>query len=122
MRYSELAENTERTPAGVKKRLQRYLWSKFKEVGGGDIEIKASPLRNRYEANRYCFGVNGDYTILRDVFERLHALLVIEGCEVVLEKNGMIVKKSDIGNETASIEKPYNPPYSGWDSVIEIFI
>lgn len=122
MKYSDLIENTERTPTGVKKRLYRYIWSKFREIDRENIEIEASNLRKRYEVNKFCFSVRGDYIELCDIFERLHSLLIIEGCDIIKEKYSITVTKADIGTETATIENPHKMPYDDNIGVIDVFI
>lgn len=93
-------------------KLNKRLFSKLREVGGSEIEISCDPLGALYEVNKH--GLHVDGQDLQDTYDRLLALLMIEGWTVAPEKLGSIEVAMEALPESAKayIERPY-PAFPG---------
>lgn len=68
-----------------RKRMNRRLWSKVREIIGStdDITMREDPLGARYSVNKYAIIVESDdYSMILDTHARLLALLMVEGWQV----------------------------------------
>lgn len=88
----------------MRSRISRRLWGKLREIGGETIELRNDS--GRYEVSKFDIDVVGDKDVVRDVRDRLLALLTIQGWTI--ERNqpyfdNIVLSAEDLGDIQATL-------------------
>ena len=103
-------------------RLNKLVRRKLIEIGGDEIDIKRDSLHHRYEVNKFGIDVDAPLTTLLDVYDRLLALLTVEGWTLQREGSTLVLRHHSADATSAVLSRPYLLPWSSKDARLHIAI
>jgi hypothetical protein len=104
--------------------LSKRLWGKLRELGGPELDLENDPLGARYEVNKYGIIVNTDtFDEIKDVFDRLLALLTVEGWTIKRRGSDFYVSRHEFDDAVGAFHEPadHNGYCPGYNMHIGVF-